>query len=98
MPTDCSGHANHRIQFEQRESCAGIIQVNLACLDRLDQRSRKSVLIHFQPNRQGRGRRNSRSNAAMLRAFNGLMQPQGSAPEILIAKSVIAEDLAASLQ
>ena len=73
----------------------GAVEVDLALLDRLDDRGGKRAGVDLQTGRQRVPRAQPGAHAAELGSLDRLVQPQRVAPEALIAEGVVAEDVPA---
>lgn len=95
MRVEKAGDADDGVQFQERESDGGIIEIHLACAQRLLDGRRQSIGIHFQPDGKRGGRAYAGADAAELCSFDGLMQMELAAPKSLVAESIEAKRLAA---
>src|SRR5690348_2796112 len=78
--------ADDGVQFQERESDRGIIQIDLAGFQLCLQGQRKRIDVDFESDRQRRRRADARTNAAEVCSFDGFVQLQLAAPKSLVAK------------
>src|SRR5262249_11770260 len=73
-----------------------VIEIDATADDVLAQVLRQGRRVHLEPDAERCGGTDAAADAAEARAFDGLMQLQCVAPEMLVAESVEAERLAAA--
>src|SRR5438067_2764737 len=90
-------HTDDGIEVEERERRVGRVQVDLPAGDCVLDRERQGIDIHLQADRDRGRRAYSGARAAVSGAFDGFVQPERPAPEVLVAEGIESERLAALL-
>ncbi len=80
---DLAHHADDGIELEQRQRHGGIVQIDLARLERPDHRWRERAHVDLEPDRQ-RGRRAHR--------LERIVHPQEICPELFVTEGVETKD------
>ena len=88
-----AGDADHRVELQQRQRGRRIVEIDLAPLEQLAQPARERVEVDLEPDAERHRRADTRTDAAVLRAGNCLVEVQLAAPEVLVAEGVEPEDL-----
>src|SRR5215469_4402084 len=77
-------NSQNRVLLDQHPSNCGIVEIDLAVLNRVDGRRREGIRVNFQTERQG---------VSGCERVDRLMKLELAAPECLVAKSVESKDL-----
>lgn len=93
-----TGEADDRVEPQQFDRGLRRVEINLAGAELGFELLRQGIGIHLQPQRKGRCRCEPRSDPAPGFPLDGIMHPQGIAPESLISKSFETERLPPFLQ
>lgn len=80
-----AGHADDRIELEQRKSDGRVIKVYFSLLELFDKRGGKRVHINFQAERQHGFRTQARTDTSKFCSCDRLMEPERITPKSLIA-------------
>src|SRR6185503_21126645 len=86
-------HAQHRVEFDERQGGTRIVQIDSSFFDPLDEIRRKRVHINFQANRQCCFRTDARTDTAELIALNRLMKLELASPISFITERVVTKYL-----
>ena len=90
-----AGDADDGVGAQQLQRRIHAVQVDGAAFDRFDQDAGQGAEVHLQPRLQRLARGQARAHAAIFLTGDRFVEAELAAPEILVAKGVVAEDFLA---
>src|ERR1043166_2081581 len=93
-----SSEAHDRIQLQQSNGRSGTVKIALPLFHLIEEWLRQGIDVHFQAETDSRARTDAWTNAAEIRAFDGLMKLKTAAPERFVAERVETKCVAAVCQ